>query len=140
MAAVTSKSGAFSARSRSAIGLISAFVYRRPGATLLLLLTLPLLWLLIFYILPLYALLIQSFFYIDDFSGVVVRQFSMSTYQQLFTADNMGIVVRTVLMAAAVTFACGLIAFPLAYFMARYAKGRTRGLLYLAVLLPLWSS
>jgi putative spermidine/putrescine transport system permease protein len=43
-------------------------------------------------------------------------------------------------MAAAVTLACALIAFPLAYYIARYAKGRQRAFLYLAVLLPLWSS
>lgn len=115
-------------------------LYRRPQALLAFLLGLPLLWLVVFYILPLGALLIQSLFYVDDFSGVVVKQISLNTYQQLFTADNMSIVIRTAIMAAAVTLACGVIAFPLAYFMARFARGRVRGLLYLAVLLPLWSS
>ena len=50
------------------------------------------------------------------------------------------IVLRTVGMAAAVTIVCALIAFPLAYYMARYASYRIKGLLYLGVMLPLWSS
>jgi putative spermidine/putrescine transport system permease protein len=43
-------------------------------------------------------------------------------------------------MAAAVTVAAAVIAFPIAYYMARYATGRTKALFYLAVMLPLWSS
>jgi putative spermidine/putrescine transport system permease protein len=52
----------------------------------------------------------------------------------------MDVIGRTVLMAAAVTVISAIIAFPLAYYMARYATYRMRGLLYLLVLLPLWSS
>src|SRR5690606_33869302 len=75
-----------------------------------------------------------------DFSGRIVRQFSTRTYQDLFTQANIAIMLRTAGMAAAVTVAAALIAFPLAYYMARYASGRIRGLLYLAVMIPLWSS
>jgi putative spermidine/putrescine transport system permease protein len=124
----------------SAMKRFAVFLYRRPGLALLLLLAPPLLWLLVFYILPLGALLLQSFFYVDDFSGVVVKELSFNTYQQLFTTDNLGVVGRTLVMSSAVTLACGLIAFPLAYFMARFARGRLRGILYVAVLMPLWSS
>jgi putative spermidine/putrescine transport system permease protein len=52
----------------------------------------------------------------------------------------MDIVLRTFLMAASVTLASALIAFPIAYYMARYAGGRVKAVLYLAVMLPLWSS
>jgi putative spermidine/putrescine transport system permease protein len=105
-------------------------------------LCLPLLWLLVFYIGSLSALLVQSFFYLDpgDIGLRIVRQFSLRTYQQLFTPANFDVIGRTVLMAALVTVVSALLAFPLAYFMARYASYRARGLLYLAVLLPLWSS
>ncbi len=103
-------------------------------------LALPLLWLGVVYLGSLLALLIQSFFYLDDFSGVVVRDFSLRTYQSLFTTSNSDIFLRTVLMAASVTVASALLAFPLAYYMARYASYRVKGLLYLAVVLPLWSS
>jgi len=56
------------------------------------------------------------------------------------SSSNLDIFVRTISMAAAVTVTSAVLAFPLAYYMARYARGRVRGILYLAVLLPLWSS
>jgi putative spermidine/putrescine transport system permease protein len=43
-------------------------------------------------------------------------------------------------MALAVTLATAIVAFPLAYFMTRYASPRLKSILYLSVLLPLWSS
>jgi putative spermidine/putrescine transport system permease protein len=119
---------------------VSTFLYRRPLLLLLLLLTLPLLWLGVIYLGSLGALLMQSFFSIDEFSGVINREFTLRTYGELFTPANMDIVLRTVLMAGAVTLASALIAFPIAYYMARYARGRVKALLYLAVMLPLWSS
>jgi putative spermidine/putrescine transport system permease protein len=86
------------------------------------------------------ALLINSFFQLDDFTGLVVRQFTLATYADLFTRSNMDIVLRTTGMAAAVTLTTAVLAFPLAYYMARYASPRLKPYLYLAVLLPLWSS
>jgi len=53
---------------------------------------------------------------------------------------NLDIVLRTAGMASAVTLSTAMLAFPLAYYMARYASKRIKGFLYLAVLLPLWSS
>jgi putative spermidine/putrescine transport system permease protein len=107
---------------------------------LLLLLALPLLWLVVFYLGALAALLIQSFFHLDGFTGQIVKQFGLQTYLEVFRPSNVDIILRTVGMSAAVTVAAALIAFPLAYYMARYASYRVKGLLYLAVLLPLWSS
>jgi hypothetical protein len=95
---------------------------------------------LIVYIGALAALLIQSFFHLDGFTGQVVRQFSLATYVDLLTVAHFAIVGRTVVMAAAVTVASALLAFPLAYYSVRYAPPQLKGLLYLAVLLPLWSS
>jgi putative spermidine/putrescine transport system permease protein len=103
-------------------------------------LALPMLWLGVFYLGSLGALLAQSFFRLDGFTGRIVREFGLQTYQQLFTAANLDIIWRTAIMAVAVTVTCALLAFPLAYYMARYANYRIRGILYLAVLLPLWSS
>jgi putative spermidine/putrescine transport system permease protein len=116
------------------------YLYNHPNLTLALLLIPPMLWLLVVYLGSIGALLVQSFYYIDDFSGVIIRQFSLRTYGELFTPSNIDIFVRTAGMAAAVTVASALIAFPLAYYMARYASPRARGLLYLAVMIPLWSS
>jgi putative spermidine/putrescine transport system permease protein len=119
---------------------VSNALYRRPGLFLLLLLGPPLLWLGIVYLGSLFALLLQSFFSIDEFTGLVRREFTLRTYGELFTPANLDIIARTVTMAAAVTLAAALIGFPVAYYMARYARGRTKALFYLAVMLPLWSS
>jgi putative spermidine/putrescine transport system permease protein len=116
------------------------FVIPRSVLYLLLLLALPLLWLVVFYLGALAALLIQSFFHLDGFTGQIVKQFGLQTYQEIFRPSNVDVILRTVAMAASVTVASALIAFPLAYYMARYASYRVRGLLYLAVLVPLWSS
>lgn len=119
---------------------LSTTLYNRPWLLLILLLGPPLLYMLLFYIGALAALLIQSFFRLDGFTGQVVRDFGLSTYGDLFTWPHMTIVARTVLMAALVTLASALLAFPLAYYAVRYASPRRKALLYLAVLLPLWSS
>ena len=121
-------------------GRISTYLYQHPLVLLLLLLTPPLLWLGVIYLGSLAAMLAQSFFSIDEFSGVINRQPTLATYAQLFSPANMDIVVRTVLMAASVTVAAAMIAFPIAYYMARFARGRVKALFYLAVMLPLWSS
>lgn len=118
----------------------SNFLYLHPRIALLLLLGPPMLWMLGIYISSLLTMLVQSFYRLDDFTGQIVRQFTLSTYAQLLTASNLDIVRRTAFMALAVTGATLLIAFPLAYYMARYANTRVKAILYLAVTLPLWSS
>ncbi|MEK7784103.1 MAG: ABC transporter permease [Chloroflexota bacterium] len=119
---------------------ISTFLYRRSTLSLILLLAPPLLWLGVVYLGSLFSMLVQSFYHIDRFTGLVVREFTLATYAELFTPANLDVTMRTSGMAAAVTLAAALLAFPLAYYMARYATGRTKAFLYLAVLLPLWSS
>jgi putative spermidine/putrescine transport system permease protein len=128
------------ARRASAGQRLSTFLYRRPRLLLALLLVPPLLWLGVVYLGSLLALLVNSFYRLDDFTGLVVRQFTLSTYAQLFTPANLDIVYRTTGMAAAVTVASVALAFPLAYYSARYASPRLKPALYLAVVLPLWSS
>jgi putative spermidine/putrescine transport system permease protein len=83
---------------------------------------------------------LQSFYSIDEFSGLIVREFTLSTYAELFRPQNLDIIIRTVVMAASVTLAAAVVAFPIAYYAARYARGRTKAFFYLAVMLPLWSS
>jgi putative spermidine/putrescine transport system permease protein len=119
---------------------LSNALYLQPRLLLFLLLTPPLLWLGVIYLGSLFALLAQSFFYIDEYSGMVVREFSLTTWRQLFTLANLDIVLRTTGMAAAVTVGAVLLGFPLAYYMVRYASTRMKALLYLGVMLPLWSS
>ncbi|HLE51834.1 MAG TPA: ABC transporter permease [Anaerolineales bacterium] len=119
---------------------ISTYLYLRPWLILILLLGPPLFWMGVVYLGSLAALLVNSFFTLDDFTGLVVRRLTLATYQDLFTRANMDIVMRTTAMAASVTVATAVLAFPLAYYMARFASARVKASLYLAVLLPLWSS
>jgi putative spermidine/putrescine transport system permease protein len=118
----------------------STYLYRRPKLILALLLGPPMIYMLVVYLGSLFALLINSFFYLEEFTGLVVRQFTLRTYAELFNATNLGIFGRTASMAAAVTVADALIAFPLAYYIARYASPKAKTYLYIAVTLPLWSS
>jgi putative spermidine/putrescine transport system permease protein len=118
----------------------STFLYTRPRLLLTLLLGPPLLAYGLFYLGSLFAMLIQSLYRLDSFTGLVVREFTLATYAELFTPANMDIALRTVSMAALVTLASAMLAFPLAYYAVRYASPRLKPLLYLAVLLPLWSS
>ena len=111
---------------------LSTFLYRRPKLTLALLLLPPLLWLGLAYVGALAALLVQSFFGLDHFTGQVVHRLTLSTYSDLWTRANTDIVLRTAGMAAAVTVAAAALALPLAYFMTFRASARLRGWLYLA--------
>ncbi|RWC48376.1 MAG: ABC transporter permease [Mesorhizobium sp.] len=121
-------------------GALSDLFWRKPKVLLLLMLLPPVLWLGIVYIGSLFALLAQSFFSIDEFSGLINREFTLKTYGDLLQAANLDIILRTVTMAALVTLASAVIAFPIAYYAARYARGRWKALFYLGIMLPLWSS
>lgn len=120
---------------------VSDLLYLRPRFLLLLLLIPPLLWMGIIYLGSLFNLLLYSFYSLNDFTGQVEYRFSLSAFQQLFSSPaNIDIVVRTTLMALAVTVICVLIGFPIAYYIAFYTKGLSKTFWYLMVLLPLWSS
>ena len=119
---------------------LSTFLYLRPKVILSLQLTPPLLWFLVVYIGSLITMLVNSFFYFDGFTGKVVREFTLQTYAKLLIPTNIQIFGRTTLMAAVVTLACIILAFPLSYYMARFTSPRMKTFLYLAVTLPLWSS
>jgi putative spermidine/putrescine transport system permease protein len=103
-------------------------------------LTPPLLWLGIVYLGSLFALLAQSFFSIDEFSGLIRYEWTLATYGELLRLSNLDVILRSVFMAVAVTLGSIVVAFPVAYFAARYARGKWKALFYLAVMLPLWSS
>jgi putative spermidine/putrescine transport system permease protein len=119
---------------------LSTYLYTRPRVVLLLLLVPPLLWLGIIYLGSLFSLLLQSFFQLDDYTGRVVMQPTIDNYLRLVSPTNVAIISRTATMAAIVTLIAATIAFPLAYYMARFAGSRMKALFYVAVMLPLWSN
>jgi putative spermidine/putrescine transport system permease protein len=115
-------------------------LYRRPRAQLALLLAAPLGWLVVAYLGSLALFLVTSFWSVDSFTGNVVTTPTLENYVAIATTDvYRTIAVRTLLMAALVTFTCVLIGFPIAFYMARVASARTRGILIVSILLPLWS-
>ena len=119
---------------------LTALFWRRPNLLLILLIAPPLIWLCVIYLGSLAALLLQSFYSIDEFSGVIREEFTLKTYAELLRPSNFDIILRTLVMSAAVTLACAIIAFPIAYYAARFARGRWKAVFYLGILLPLWSS
>ena len=123
-----------------ALRRFSDVLFRKPLWLLLLLLAPPLLWLGVVYLGSLFALLLHSFFSIDEFSGFIKYEFTLSTYAELFRLSNLDVIIRTLVMATAVTLASAAIAFPFAYYAARYARGKWKALFYVLVMLPLWSS
>ena len=124
----------------SAFRHLSDVFVRRPALLTFLLLAPPLLWLGIVYLGALLALLLHSFYSIDEFSGFIVYEFTLSTYGELLRLSNLDVIIRSLVMSAAVTIGCILLAFPISYYAARYARGRRKALFYLLVMLPLWSS
>ncbi len=124
----------------SSVSAFSDYCWRNPRMFLFLLLLPPVLWLGIIYLGSLFSLLVQSFFSIDEFTGLIKHEFTLKTYRELLHPANLDIVVRTVSMAIIVTIAAAIIAFPIAYFAARYARGKWKAFFYLGVMLPLWSS
>jgi putative spermidine/putrescine transport system permease protein len=138
--ALADMSGAIMPNRRGWLGALSDHFWRRPGLLIFLMLLPAILWLGIVYLGSLLALLIQSFFSIDEFSGLINHEFTLKTYAELLKPQNLDIIVRTVMMSALVTFASAIIAFPIAYMAARYARGKWKALFYLSIMLPLWAS
>ncbi len=119
---------------------LSTYFYLRPKLILLLLLGPPMIYMFVVYLGSLFALLVYSFYRLDEFTGLVIREFTIATYAQLLLPANLDIYSRTAGMALAVTIADALIAFPLAYYIAKFASPRLKTWLYIAVTIPLWSS
>jgi putative spermidine/putrescine transport system permease protein len=100
----------------------------------------PIGWLVIGYLGSLAVLLIAAFWSVDALSGELIKGFSFDNYKELFQQSvYRSVAFRTIGIAAAVTLTDAVLAFPIAFYMAKLAKRRTKGLLVVAVLMPLWS-
>ncbi|MDI9409081.1 MAG: ABC transporter permease [Candidatus Pacebacteria bacterium] len=97
-------------------------------------------WLVVIYLGSLANLLQNSFFYFDEMTEKIVRDYGFISFAKLFTMANLRVILRTLTMAAVVTVAAAVVAFPLAWYMARLAKGWSKFLVFFAVMMPLWSS
>ena len=120
---------------------LAAWLSSRPRIRLGLLLAGPVAWLVVAYLGSLAVLLVNSLWQRDEFTVLVQRTFTASNFTELVSNPLYRTVLfRTVWMAVAVTLTCAVLAFPIAYYMARVASPRTRGLLAVAVVMPLWAS
>jgi len=114
--------------------------YGRPRLQIGALLAGPVSWLVIGYIGSLAFLLVAAFWSVDALSGEVARGFSIDNYRTLFEDSVYRTVAqRTILVATLVTITDALLAFPIAFYMAKVASPRMKGVLVVAILMPLWS-
>jgi putative spermidine/putrescine transport system permease protein len=120
---------------------LSGFFWRHRWAKGLLLLAPPLLAFGLVYLASLVALFISSFWTVNSFTTDIEHIWNLDNFRTLIDSSAYRtIALRTIGIAAAVTLADAVLAFPFAYFMARVASSRSRAFLFVAVLLPLWSS
>jgi putative spermidine/putrescine transport system permease protein len=128
-------------KERSVGRRLAGLFHARPGLQVGALLAGPIGWLVIGYLGSLAVLLIAAFWSVDPLSGEVVQNFGLENFETLFNEPvYRDIVGRTVLIAILVTITDAVLAFPIAFYMAKVASRRGKAILVVAVLLPLWSS
>jgi len=117
------------------------YFHAHVRARIAVLLSAPVAWLGVLYIGSLAALFITSIWKIDTFTSKVVREFTLSNFIDVLTDKAyFNVTVRTVGVAVAVTIICAVIAIPMAFFIARIAKPKSRPVLIALVITPLWAS
>jgi putative spermidine/putrescine transport system permease protein len=128
------------AEKRSVGRRLADLFHGRPGFQVGSLLSGPIAWLVIGYLGSLAVLLIASFWSVNAVSGELIKGFSLDNYKELFQQSvYKDVAFRTVGIAAAATVTDALLAFPIAFYMAKVASPRVKGLLVVAILMPLWS-
>jgi putative spermidine/putrescine transport system permease protein len=100
----------------------------------------PLAWLVIGYLGSLAVLLIASFWSVSALTGEVSQTFTVDNFKTLVQDPVYRTIAwRTVRTAGLVTITDAILAFPIAFYMAKVASPRVKGLLVVAILMPLWS-
>ena len=120
---------------------VSSLLFKRPKLRLSLLLAAPLTWLVLIYVFALLALLVTAFWTVDSFTSQVQMTWSFNNIQTVLTGSlYRTVTLRTVGIAVLVTIVDLLLAFPIAFFMAKIASPKLRRILVIAILMPLWAS
>jgi putative spermidine/putrescine transport system permease protein len=121
---------------------LAIWLYPRRRLQLGLILLLPFAWLIVVYLGSLFVLLLNAFWEQDPFTGNVTPfAWSLKAFETLFSNEvYRTVAIRTVGMAALVTVTDAVLAFPIAYYMARVASARVRNAMVVAVLMPLWAA
>ncbi|MFZ0140669.1 MAG: ABC transporter permease [Aeromicrobium sp.] len=120
---------------------LSSSLSARPRLRLSLLLTAPLTWLVLIYVVALAALLVTAFWSVDSFTGELNRSFTFANLREITTESlYRTVTIRTISVALAVTIVDIAIALPIAFYMAKIASRRMQRVLVIAVPTPLWAS
>jgi putative spermidine/putrescine transport system permease protein len=128
------------AKKRSVGRRLADLFYGHPRLQVGSLLSGPIAWLVIGYLGSLAVLLIASFWGVSAISGELQKSFTLDNYRELLNQSvYKDVAVRTIGIAAAATLTDALLAFPIAFYMAKVASPRAKGLLVVAILMPLWS-
>jgi putative spermidine/putrescine transport system permease protein len=119
----------------------SAAMFRRPWLRAVLLLSAPGAWFVLIYLAALVVLFISALWTVEPFTGKLVHHWTLANFETLVNVPvYRTIALRTLGIAAAVTVTDALLALPFAFFAVRIAPARLRSVLFVAVLIPLWSS
>ncbi|CAN5584027.1 ABC transporter permease [Microbacterium sp.] len=120
---------------------LSSFLTTHPRTRLGLLLTAPLFWLVVVYIVALLLLLVTAFWSVDSFTGEIITEWTLDNFITVVTgALYQTVTLRTVGVALLVTLIDVALALPIAFYMAKVASPRAQRILLIGVLMPLWAS
>jgi putative spermidine/putrescine transport system permease protein len=120
---------------------VSAALFRRPWLRAVLLLSAPGAWFVFIYLAALVLLFLSALWKVDPLSGKLIHSWTLENFEQLVKEPvYRTIALRTIGIAAATTVTDALLAIPFAFFAVRIASKRLQGILFVAVLIPLWSS
>jgi putative spermidine/putrescine transport system permease protein len=126
---------------RSAGRRLAGFFSTHPRLRVGSLLAAPMAWLVVLYLGSLVLLLVTAFWTVDPLSGSVIKEFSLENFKELVHVPvYRDIVWRTLRTAILVTLTDAVIAFPIAFYMAKVAGRKAKAALVVAVLMPLWAS
>jgi putative spermidine/putrescine transport system permease protein len=119
----------------------SSFLSAHPRVRLTLLLTAPLFWLVVVYIVALALLLVTAFWTVDGFTNEIVTEWTLDNIITVLTGSlYQTVTLRTLGVAVLVTIIDVVLAIPIAFYMAKVASPRMQRILVIAVLMPLWAS
>ncbi len=122
-------------------GEVSAGLFRRAWLRATLLLGAPAAWFVLIYLAALVVLFVSAFWRVDEFTGELVHDWTLDNFRTIVEEPTYRtIALRTIGIAAAVTVTDALLALPFAYFAARIAPRRLQSVLFVVVLVPLWTS
>ncbi|WP_406044475.1 ABC transporter permease [Micromonospora sp. NBC_00898] len=126
---------------RGPVRRLASWLHRHARVRLAALLAAPLLWLLVAYLGSLAVLFVSALWTVNSFTGDLVREPTFANFRTIATEEvYRTVTLRSLGVAAAVTVIDMLVALPMAFFMAKVASPRSRRLLVIAILTPLWAS